>query len=67
MDTIDYVIQKTTGSYCLECEDLLYLLIPQYASTKPKFYICFDCRLVFEVGKGKVEYDQPDLKKAGLV
>ena len=58
-----YVIQKTTGSYCYYCDELVHLLIeemPSSAVRMPMFYICFDCEKVFQIGVGEVERGEDD-------
>jgi hypothetical protein len=52
---MEYVIQKTDGSYCPKCYQLLDLLIKDKPSKEePMFYICFDCVKVFQIGVGEV-------------
>lgn len=53
-----YVCQETTGSYCMKCDGLVFLLTPKNETIEGRsFYICFDCRHVVEVGVGVVEIE----------
>ena len=49
-----YLLLKTDNSYCPLCEKPVYLLCEGSSKKKPSFYICFDCKFIGEVGKGKV-------------
>lgn len=52
----DYVLQLDEKSICKYCGKYIELLCTQWVSLrKAWFYICFDCRKVFQVGKGEVE------------
>jgi hypothetical protein len=52
-----YVLQLDEKSFCPKCGKNVELLCESNSFKKtlgPWFYICFDCRLVAEVGKGEV-------------
>ena len=52
-----FVLQIDEKSYCKYCGKNVELLCHDMITvhgTRPMFYICFDCRKVFEVGKGEV-------------
>ena len=48
-----YVLQKTDDSFCPDCNQNVSLLCPKDADG-PKFYICFHCGFVGQVGEGRV-------------
>jgi len=55
-----YVIQGTGKSRCKYCNRPVHLLIEKDPNlfrfdSLPMFYICFDCKKVFQVGIGEVE------------
>ena len=51
-----YVLQHAEKSICPKCQKYLELLCHEWAGPRREraFYICFDCRVVYEVGKGEV-------------
>ncbi len=63
---IPYVLQRTTSSRCKNCNEYVELLIQEgdfdYTlclnaahANLPAFFICFDCRKVFQAGVGELE------------
>lgn len=52
-----YVLQMDEKSICKYCGKHVELLAPSFTKGR-MFYICFDCRKVFEVGVGEVMRDQ---------
>jgi hypothetical protein len=52
----NYVIQKAEKSFCPGCHESVTLLCQRDGKTTghPWFYICFDCKMIAEVGKGPV-------------
>lgn len=54
MPADNYVITLTTKTHCPTCNKLVDLLTKNWSMNKPMFYICWDCRKIFEVGKGEV-------------
>jgi uncharacterized protein with PIN domain len=54
---IIYVLQESDKSRCKYCNRYVHLLIEKEASAQysPIFFICFDCRRVFQAGIGEVE------------
>jgi uncharacterized protein with PIN domain len=55
----DYVMQMDEKSFCKYCGKSVELLCPDVAKFTPIrdkwFYICFDCRKVFQIGRGEVQ------------
>lgn len=59
----NYILQKTTKSFCPKCHknvDLLCTDEEMLPALKHNhwFYICWNCKLVAEVGKGEVFRDE---------
>lgn len=56
-EDMKYVIQKAEKSFCPKCNKSVDLLCRKDGDNEnfPWFYICFDCKLVAEVGRGEVE------------
>ena len=55
---IPYVLQQASSSVCRDCHKYLKLLIEKgevQFFNLPAFYICFDCKKVFQVGIGELE------------
>ncbi|WP_193774779.1 hypothetical protein [Vallitalea guaymasensis] len=46
---------KKEKVYCPKCNKQVYLLSAKDIKDTPKFYICFDCKYIGQVGVGKVE------------
>jgi len=59
---LQYVLQKTTSSFCNDCEKNVYLLIEKYPNpgVNAIFYICFDCEKVSQAGVGPLEPIDPE-------
>ena len=57
-----YIIQKSDKSRCKHCEKYVDLLIERDANPTPGpiFFICFDCRRVFQAGVGEVEREDSE-------
>ena len=56
----NYIIQKAEKSHCPSCGKVVDLLCTNNDMLKALkrehwFYICWNCKLVFELGKGRVE------------
>jgi len=49
-----YLLMKTQSSYCPACNKKVYLLCEESGKKNPAFYICFDCKFIGELGKGRV-------------
>lgn len=59
MSASNYVIQIADKSFCPTCTKNLHLLCRIDGTTRaPWFYICFDCKVVAEVGKGIVNQSE---------
>lgn len=56
MDTFsDYVMEQTTGSRCATCGEPVWMVMQREVKPNaPKFYICFECMKVSEIGVGPV-------------
>lgn len=55
MSQATYVMQMTEKSCCKYCNKMVEILIAKNPNRlTPIFYICFDCRKVFEIGHGEV-------------
>ena len=55
---IPYVLQQSTSSRCKNCNEYVELLIERETSPRispPIFFICFDCKKVFQAGVGELE------------
>ena len=54
-----FVIQTTEKTFCPKCNGPLDLLCHEWAGPQREraFYICWNCKLVHEVGKGEVRRD----------
>lgn len=59
----NYILQKADKSHCPGCKkyvDLLCTDEPMLEALKRKhwFYICWNCKRVFELGKGEVLHER---------
>jgi DNA-directed RNA polymerase subunit RPC12/RpoP len=56
----NYVVQTTTKSKCLHCDKHVDLLCHEWAGPKREraFYICFECKRIYEVGRGEVRREK---------
>jgi transcription elongation factor Elf1 len=54
----EYIIQKSFKSYCPDCHKEVDLLCTKNGEENPWFYICWSCKQLFEVGKGKVTREE---------
>lgn len=53
---MSYILQHDEKSSCKYCDKYVELLTPEWPERRSKmFYICFDCRKVFEAGVGEVK------------
>ena len=52
-----YVLQKSTSSRCKYCEEYVHLLIEKGTNPidTPVFFICFECKRVFQAGVGELK------------
>lgn len=48
-----YVWQQTESSFCAECDKHVTLLCEEWGKG-PRFYICWDCKLIWHIGYGRV-------------
>ncbi len=57
-----YVLQKSTSSLCKYCEEYTYLLIEKEPNplVVPIFFICFNCKRVFQAGVGELKPIDPE-------
>jgi len=58
-----YTTLHAESSFCSKCDKTLILLsrVDFELTGAAMFYICWDCRLLFEVGVGRVEeYVEPE-------
>lgn len=55
-----YIIQKSDKSICRYCGEYVDLLIEKdpVPMKTPIFFICFDCRRVFQAGVGEVKREE---------
>jgi len=67
MTSQDYVIQKDEHSLCKSCEGPMDLLCEKYPTVatsllfyRPWFYICWNCKLVSQVGTGPVQREDKE-------
>lgn len=58
--THKYVYQLTDSSFCPNCNSPVHLLHP-INSIGSTFYVCFDCKLIVQVGVGPVQLGEPDV------
>lgn len=50
-----YIIQKTQKSHCPECNQTVDLLAPINPRMRGAiFYICWNCKAIFQAGVGEV-------------
>ena len=55
MEMNDYVLSPATKSRCSNCESYLHMLAPFNMTKKlPKFWICFICKTIYRIGKGRI-------------
>ena len=52
----EYVLQEASKTRCPICTHRVDLLIQGLPNGhRPAFYVCWDCREVFQIGQGRVE------------
>lgn len=60
-----YVLQKMEKSHCPKCLKLVWLLVyDERPVGTPSFFICFECRQIWQVGVGPVVKTEPEVEKA---
>ena len=56
MPESDYILQYDPKSFCPKCGKNIYLLCRKdNTSLNSWHYICWDCRLIAQLGKGEVK------------
>lgn len=64
---VSYIVQNCEKSFCNKCNAKLSLLCPEQPSAYAlntlnqhwaMFYICFTCRIIYQIGVGKLETER---------